>query len=80
MPIKYRVLLYIGVFLFVASPFLVFITPDPLYKDILCDPNDSTMFRCTGKVYLASTIVAGITFILGSGLMLLAFYARPRKK
>ena len=79
MSLKREIILYIGLFLFIISPFLIFITPDYLYKDLLCDPSDLTIFKCAGQILRASTIVASIAFAIGSALMLAAFYIRPRK-
>jgi hypothetical protein len=74
---KHKIMLMIGVLLFVASPFVLFLSPDWFLTSLVCTPEDQQVFfGCTKKVYTASFYLALVIFIVGTGTI---FWSLPVK-
>jgi hypothetical protein len=78
---SHKATLIIGVTLFVASPFLFFLTPELIFQPLLCVPKDvHELFGCAGKAYTASFYLALIAFIVGVVLILWSLRTNYRRK
>lgn len=75
----HKVAFVIGIFLFVASPFLFFFAPRWL-TPLFCTPDVHEWFACSDIDFYIGVIALIVALVVGTGLMLWVININSRKK